>query len=104
MVVDGIPYQHDIIIFPDFVRDSWWRAKGHEVHAEDLVEVLARSDIDALIIGQGNPGLVKVTAEAAKAVEAKGLEILVKPTTEAWKLYNTLSTSRKVVGAFHLTC
>ena len=104
MVVDGISYRQDIIIFPDHVRDSWWRIKGHEVHPEDLTEVLARSDIDVLIIGQGDPGLVRMMPEARKAVESVGWELIVQSTADAWKTYNTMSSSRKVVGGFHLTC
>ena len=104
MVVDGISYRQDIIIFPDHVRESWWRIQGHEVHADDLMEVLTRSDIDLIIIGQGDPGLVRIMPEARTAVESRGWELIVQPTTEAWKTYNAKSPSRKVVGAFHLTC
>jgi hypothetical protein len=104
MVVDGISYRQDIIIFPDYVRDSWWRKKGHEIHSEDLTEVLSRADIDVLIIGKGDPGLVEIMSEAIKAVESKGWALIVEPTTEAWETYNTIRSSQKVVGAFHLTC
>ena len=104
MVVDGMPYRQDIIIFPDYVRESWWRKKGHEVHSEDLTEALARDDIDALVIGKGDPGLVEIMFELIKAVESKGWELIVEPTAEAWKTYNAMSSARKVIGAFHLTC
>ena len=104
MVVDGISHQQDLIIFPDSVRDSWWRTRGHEVNLEDLTEILERTDITALVIGQGDPGLMKMKPEALSAVKAKGWEIIVEPTTQAWKTYNALSSSQPSIGAFHLTC
>lgn len=104
MVIDGISYGQDLIIFPDFVRDAWWRTRGHEVNLEDLKEVLDRSDINMIVIGQGDPGLMKMMPESSSAIEEKGWESIVEPTTKAWKTYNELSHRGNVVGAFHLTC
>ena len=104
MVVDGISYRQDLIIFPDFVRDSWWRTQGHEVNLEDLTEILDRTDVGTIIIGQGSPGLMKMMPEAVNAIEGKGWDLIVEATTQAWKTYNELSSAGNVIGAFHLTC
>ena len=98
------PTGQDLIIFPDFVRDSWWRTQGHEVNPEDLTETLNRADIRTIVFGQGDPGLMKMMPASVKAIEAKGWDAIVEPTTEAWKTYNALSPAGNVIGAFHLTC
>ena len=104
MVIDGISYRQDLIIFPNFVRDSWWRAKGHEVTVEDLTEILDRSDVVTIVVGQGDPGLMKMLPEAVVELSAKGLDVIVEGTPRAWKTYNKLSSTNRVIGAFHLTC
>jgi hypothetical protein len=70
---------------------------------EDLQEVLSYQP-DVLVIGKGKPGLMKVGAELIKQLGQRGIEVRSAPTEKAVRLYNELSSEKKVVAALHLTC
>jgi len=40
IVIDGITYQQDIIIFANRVQPDWWRAQGHSLAPQDLESVV----------------------------------------------------------------
>lgn len=104
MVVGGVTYRSDLIVFENHIVDSWWRKKGHEIQLEDLEEVLKQEEPDVLVVGKGDPGYMNVKPETLDALESRGIEVIALPTKEAWKKYNALRESRNAVGAFHLTC
>jgi len=104
MVIEGVKYHNDLIVFPDHIVDSWWRKRGHEILPEDLEEVFKQKDIEVLVIGKGEPGYMDISSAAKEKLEKQGIEVIIQPTKLAWKTYNDLSKTRKVVGAFHLTC
>ncbi len=104
IVVAGKTYTRDVIIFPDRVLPNWWRKEGHRLCLDDLKEVLDYGP-EVLVIGTGYSGLMKVPDDVRKALEARGIEVIVKKTGEAWKTFNELlKRGKKVVAAFHLTC
>ena len=103
ITVDGKRYASDVIIYPDRVDGSWWRREGHNLHLEDLQEVL-RYRPEVLVIGQGKPGLMKVGSELVGELTQRGIEVRVAPTARAVRMYNDLCAGRKVVAALHLTC
>jgi hypothetical protein len=103
IVIDGKHYNSDLIVFPDKVRDGWWRKEGHRLHVEDLKDVLEAKP-EVLVVGTGYYGLMKVPPETRKHVESEGIELIAQKTTEACKTFNRLVKSRKVVAALHLTC
>lgn len=103
IVVNGKKYTSDVIIFPDSVRDNWWRKMGHQLCLDDIAEVLTENP-EVLVVGTGASGLVRVPAEVQQAVEAQGIKLIVEPTSEACNTYNQLSPLQKVVAAVHLTC
>lgn len=101
--IDGKSYNNDLIIFPDKIRDDWWRKEGHKLHIEDLKEVLeVRPEV--LVVGTGYSGLMKVPSETRRYIESKGIELTAQKTAEACKTFNSLAKSRRVVAALHLTC
>ena len=103
IVIDGKRYNSDLIVFPDKVRDSWWRKEGHRLHVEDLKDVLEAKP-EVLVVGTGYSGLMTVPPETRKYVESEGIELIAHRTAEACKTFNRLVQSRKVVAALHLTC
>jgi len=103
IVIDGKRYNSDLIVFPDKVRDGWWRKEGHRLHVEDLKDVLEAKP-EMLVVGTGYSGLMTVPPETRKYVESEGIELIAQKTTEACKTFNRLVKSRKVVAALHLTC
>ena len=104
MVVKGEKYHNDIIIFPNYILDFWWRRKGHEVQIEDLEEVLKQKDIEVLVIGKGEPGYLDINSKTKEVLESRGIQLIIQPTKKAWKTYNAIRDTHRVVGAFHLTC
>jgi len=103
ITVNGSHYTSDVIIYPDRVDSSWWRKKGHNLCLEDLQEVLQYQP-EVLVIGKGKPGLMAVGADLIEQMAQRGIEAHALPTSKAVKLYNRLSSERKVVAALHLTC
>lgn len=103
IVINGRRYTTDLIVFPDRVKDGWWRKEGHNLHIEDLDEAVQDTP-EVLIVGTGHSGLMKIPAETREYVESKEIELIAQRTAEACKTFNRLVKSKKVVAALHLTC
>ena len=103
VIVNGKSYTSDVIIFPDRVKDNWWRKRGHELCLEDIAEVIAENP-EVLVVGTGESGLMKVLPEVEQAAQAQGIKLIVETTDKACHTYNQLCHSQKVVAALHLTC
>jgi len=104
IVIDGKQYTSDLIIFPNRVLSGWWRKEGHLLHINDLDEVV-KEKAGVLIIGTGHSGLMKVPTETQEFIKGKGFELIIQPTEEACKTYNSLVKSgKRVLAAIHLTC
>ena len=104
IVVDGKRYTNDIIIFPNRIKDNWWRKIGHRIDIEDLKEVIQEKP-EVLVVGTGYFGFVKVPLEVKEHVKGKGIELIIQSTKDACKTFNNLLKSgKKVVAALHLTC
>ena len=103
IVVNGRKYTSDIIIFPDSVRDNWWRKTGHQLCLGDIAEVITENP-EVLVVGTGASGLMKVLPEVQQAVEARDIQLIVQPTSEACDIYNQFCRSQRAVAALHLTC
>jgi hypothetical protein len=103
MVIDGKAYHADLVIYPDRIDASWWRKTGHAVWLDDLQDILLAQP-KYLVVGTGSPGLMEVLPETQEYLAEHGIELIVEPTAQAYQTYNELCTSKRVIGAFHLTC
>lgn len=103
MVIDGTPYNSDLILYPNRIDSGWWRKAGHQVCPEDISEILAAPP-EYLVVGTGASGLMRILPETQTALQQQGIQLLAAPTGEAVNTYNELSASHRVIGAFHLTC
>jgi len=103
VVINGKRYTLDVIIYPDRVKSDWWRKEGHQLCIDDLEDALDQKP-DVIVVGTGNPGLMRVLPETEKLIQAKKIKLIVQPTKEACKTYNRLSSSQKVIAMLHLTC
>ena len=103
MVYGGKTYTADLIIYPDRVDSSWWRLKGHLLQIEDLKDIL-KEEPGILIIGTGAVGVMKVPKKLKNQLEEKNIEIYVQRTGKAVEVFNAADSSKKIIGAFHLTC
>lgn len=104
ITVDGKTYTDDLIILPTGVRPGWWRKEGHNLHQDDLQEVVnAKASI--LVIGTGNLGRMQVPGDTLAYLQAHGISPIVERTAEACQRYNELAQQgRAVAAALHLTC
>lgn len=104
IIINGKEYTSDVIVTPDRVIDNWWREEGHEIAPIDIEDVI-NEDHRVMIIGTGMSGEVLVLPETKKLIKSKGIELFIKNTKEAIKLYNKFEEEgADVVGLFHLTC
>jgi hypothetical protein len=101
--VDGKEYTSDIIILPAGLMDNWWRGSGHELSTEDIQPVLD-SHPEIIVVGTGASGMMRVLPEVKETLLEAGIELIVKRTEEACKVFNEVSPKRKTVAALHLTC
>ncbi len=101
--IGGKTYKTDIIVFPDRINANWWREAGHQLNERDLQEVF-NFNPEALVIGTGASGLMKVTESLQKKLINSGIEYIIKRTPNAVQEFNRLSKEKRTVGAFHITC
>lgn len=103
MVVDGCIYTSDLIIFPDRIQSFWWRKTGHKLCLEDIEDVFKEKP-ECLVIGTGYLGVMKVDKEVQEQVREMGITLIIEKTPQAIQTFNTLSSKKTAIGAFHLTC
>jgi len=103
IVIDGRTYTSDVIIYPGRVDDTWWRKEGHRLQPEDLTAVIEAGP-EAVVIGTGNLGLMKVPAETKAYLQSRGIEVHLARTGRAVDLFNTLQATRRTIACLHLTC
>ena len=103
MVVDGKRYHADLIIYPNRVDANWWRKNGHQLCITDIEDIVAEQP-EYLVVGTGNPGLMRVLPETQEYLQNQNIQLVSEPTGRAYKTYNEMCTQKRVIGVFHLTC
>ena len=81
IVIDGQPYDKDVIILPGGVLAGWWRREGHLLHPDDL-EAVVDADPELLVVGQGASGRMQVAPETTKALDAARTTMLKRLAAE----------------------
>ena len=104
MIIDGIGYSSDLMVFGDTVRTDWRRKKGHELCVSDISAAINEFNPDAIVVGTGKFGVMKLLPETFNFLNSLPAQLIVEKTGLAWHSYNRLSASQRVLGAFHLTC
>jgi len=104
IIINGDKYSKDLIVFPDEIKEKWWRKEGHSLHMEDL-SVLDENKPEILVIGTGSYGRMTVPDDVIKELNSRGIVVIIKKTSEAVEEYNKLlKEQKKVAAALHLTC
>ena len=102
--INGLTYTDDIKIIGGKVVPEWWRKKGHSVEIDDIKDILAAQP-DILVIGKGQPGLMKSSGSLREYLKNSGIELIENKTSKAIEDFNRLLKAGKNVSAgFHLTC
>lgn len=103
IVIDGVSYRQDLLLWPGVIKKDWWRKESHLLQVDDVAEALAAAP-EVLVVGQGQPGRLVVDRELAAYLKEQGIELVAVPTREACRLINALSGKRRLAAALHLTC
>ena len=105
MVINGETYEQDLIITKERVIPDWWRKKGHQLHLEDLKEILENHKPDILVVGKGQFGMMSIEHDITDYLHENNISLQHKKTGKAVQIFNKLyHEGKNVVGAFHLTC
>ena len=104
IAANGQIFNSDIKIVVGTLVPNWRRKSGHTVEIEDVQDVLD-SDSEFLVIGQGQPGYMKITDALRKRLAEMHIELIEEPTARAIESYNRLyKEGRRVAGGFHVGC
>ncbi len=104
IVVAGKAYGSDIKIVAGRVVSDWWRRSGHRVEIDDVQDILEASP-EVLVIGKGQPGLMKVSSDLRRHLQTQGIEVIEERTSRAVDTFNRLHASgRRVAAGFHVGC
>ena len=103
IIINGTKFARDVVIFQDRINGNWWRKEGHTLSVDDVNEIVEAKP-EALVVGTGYSGLMKIHPQTEQYLRSSGIELIAAKTEKACKTYNELFKSRRVVAAFHLTC
>ncbi len=103
IIIDGVTYRQDLLIWPGHVKTDWWRQEGHLLQIADVGEVLEAAP-EILVVGTGAYGNMEVDRDLEAFLEEKGIRLLARPTKEACRIINEESGRRRLAAALHLTC
>jgi len=103
IVIDGVSYRQDLLIWPGHIKKEWWRRQSHLLQVDDVAEALAANP-EVLVVGMGQPGRMQVDQTLAAFLKERGIDLVAVPTPEACRLLNALAGKRRLAAALHLTC
>lgn len=104
MIVDGMSYNKDVLIYPDSsILSPWWRIAGHRLELAD-VEKMIQMRPEIIIAGTGASGMMRPSVELQSTLLDQRIEFVALPTKKAVDVYNELSAKKRTGGCFHLTC
>ncbi len=103
IIIQGKRFTSDVKInSKKEVISPWWRKAGHIVDIEDIEDLL-KDEPEVLILGQGDPGMMRSSSGLKSYLAKKNIELIELPTRKAIQEFNKLKHKRVVAG-FHLTC
>jgi hypothetical protein len=106
--VEGVegPFK-DAKLFPGGARAWDWRETGtnHEpgIQPADIEELLEHG-ATAVVLSKGFNERLRVTEDALRMLEDRGVSAHVRQTEEAIRLYNELIETERVGALIHSTC
>jgi hypothetical protein len=108
ITINGRTFDHDVIIrlSGEIVKRKKKLSKqvygtSHTVSAAEA-EYVYEPSCNILVVGSGQYGVLKLSAEAAKFFEQQECKVILKPTPDAIHAFN--NTTGPKIGLFHVTC
>ena len=109
ITINGETFENDVEVRWNGEVLEWWREEGHVFAVTDLKRAVEQ-DPDAIVLGIGANGKVKVPKETKTFLKEKDIKLVIDKTPAAVKSFELLveegneKAPKKVVGLFHLTC
>ncbi|NQT03934.1 MAG: hypothetical protein HQ580_18050 [Planctomycetes bacterium] len=104
IIIDGVEYNSDCLIFGNSVKPGWRRKQGHSLSDLDLQSVV-KNKPTMLIVGCGKSGKMKIPNETRHFLLEEEILLEIADTNEAVERFNELSkTGIKIAAALHLAC
>ena len=104
LTINGKTYTDDLIILPGGeILKPWWRKQGHRLTMDDLDKLIAASP-EIIVAGTGVSGGVKPDKNLEKDLSKLAIEFIAAPNRKAIKIFNNMTSERRVGAGFHLTC
>ncbi|MDY7041036.1 MAG: MTH938/NDUFAF3 family protein [Chloroflexota bacterium] len=103
IVIGGQTYDSDVIIFPDGEVERWQPKDEHVLRPKDVNKVI-KAKPEAVIIGLGTVGNLKVRSNVEERFQKAGIEVMVHKTGKACETYKQLRGQRRIAAILHVTC
>jgi len=110
ITIDGKDYGQDVEVRWTGEVLPWLKEHSHLIDLEDIKRALEERP-EVIVVGNGELGTVQVTEEVKRAINVRGIELIIDFTEEATKTFNIIKeeskeeegVQKKVIGLFHLT-
>lgn len=103
IIINGLQYNSDLIIYHNYIDSKWWRREGHKLYKEDLEKAI-NTKPEIIIVGTGYYGLMKVSTDLIEYLKSIKINIIALKTKDACQEYNKIYKDKQVIAALHLTC
>ncbi len=102
ITIDGKTYYSDVRVFWDGKVEM--RDKSHVFGVEEFTPLLEKN-IEALVIGTGIHGVMKILPEVEEIAENKGVKVFCDVSERAADIFNGLvRDGKRAVAVIHTTC
>ena len=108
ITVDGVVYEHDIIITLDGKVKKRKKKLSKLVYGTshkislDEIKYVYEDNSEGIIIGSGQHGIANLSDEAGEFLKRNNCQIVLRATNEAIREWNT--SNGNWIGLFHITC
>jgi len=108
VTVEGETYDHDIIITLEGKVNKRKKSLSKVVYGTshkislDEIKYVYQDMSEGIVIGSGQHGIAELSDEARKYLLSRGCQIVLKPTPEAIREWNSIDGMW--IGLFHITC
>jgi len=108
ITVDGLSYDHDIIITLDGRIKKRKKKLSKSVYGTshkislDEIRYTCQDQMEGIVIGSGQHGMAELSDEANECLNNSNSRVVVRPTPQAIQEWN--KSEGKLIGLFHITC
>lgn len=87
VTIDGETYDYDVEVRWDDEVLEWQREEDYAITLEDVMRAIEQKP-ETIVIGTGELGMSKVSEEAKREIEARGIKLIIDKTEQATRTFN----------------